>query len=424
MKRLTMSLLVVTLALTVGYCDKVYYRTLDGSWTTVEALAKDGRLQINITPKMAPRGEATLVVDKPAWMVLDDTAPPELSGLKVDGTARPSSTDTLNLGCLGTDAVEVMVGVKDDKNPISAGGVRFALANAPGAKVDADTSGLGPPKSTGRLVAKISGLKPGAYEGVLELSDMAPLSNSRTWPVTFTVMGISVSDDKQSISLANAAGAFTFEPGLSKQIALPVGMQLYLTGSLGGWVYPLEFTEAQIINDTPEAKTVLVKSTRLQDDKKAPVPDGRARIEYELTVRPDTPCLLVTSRLYNVGEKDMGANFFWGWLPGAYFVTPTEGKNEWEGVAQDKYIEVGNVGWVWLAPQSQGKPGLLWASDCKFTQSRFNSMIIHSPSATLKTGEFVEARFAIGMAASPGEAEGTYKYLLQKGLVPQPAAEQ
>jgi len=127
---------------------------------------------------------------------------------------------------------------------------------------------------------------------------------------------------------------------------------------------------------------------------------------------------------YNVGEKDMGANFFWGWLPGAYFVTPTEGKNEWEGVAQDKYIEVGNVGWVWLAPQSQGKPGLLWASDCKFTQSRFNSMIIHSPSATLKTGEFVEARFAIGMAASPGEAEGTYKYLLQKGLVPQPAAEQ
>jgi len=389
----------------------------------MEAPVKDGRLQIEIGPQIAPGGEAILVVDKPKWMVLDDTTPPELSGLKVNGTSRPSSTDTLALGCLTSDTAELIVGIKDDNNPISAADARFSLTDAPGAKVDVDTSGLGPPKTSGRLMVKMSGLKAGTYDGVLKLTDMAPLGNARSWPVSFTVVGISVSDDMQSISLANSAGGFSFEPGLSKQIALPVGMQLYLTGTLGGWVYPLELTDVALIKDTAEEKTVLIKSTRLQDDKQQPVPDGRARIEYELTIRPDTPCLLVTSRLYNIGENEADGHFFWGWLPGAYFVTPTEGKQEWEGVAKDAYLDIGKVGWVWLAPRSEDKPGLVWMSDCRFTQSRFDTMILHSPSPKLKTDEFVEMQFAIGPADTPAEADEIYEDLVRRGLVPEPPPE-
>ncbi len=422
MKKLGVTLLVLCLAVAAGYCDKVYYRAADGSWASMEAPVKDGRLQIEIGPQIAPSGEAILVVNKPKWMVLDDTTPPQLSGLKINGTSRPVSTDTLHLGCLTSDTAEVIVGIKDDKNPISAAAVSFSLADALGAKVDVDTSGLGPPKTSGRLMVKMSGLKAGSYEGTLKLTDLAPLGNARSWPVSFTLVGISVSDDMQSISLANSAGSFSFELGVSKQLALPGGMQVYLTGSLAGWVYPAELTDVAVIEDTAEAKTVLIKSTRLQDDKQQAVPEGRARIEYELTIRPDTPCLLVTSRLYNLGENEAGGNFFWGWLPGAYFVTPTQGKQEWEGVAQDKYIEVGKVGWVWLAPRSEGQPGLLWACDCKFTQSRFDTMIIHSPSTKLKTDEFVEMKFAIGPADTPGEAEKMYKDLVQRGLVPEPPA--
>ncbi len=422
MKRSVLVALGLCLAVAMGHCDTVYYRVADGLWAKMEAAATEGRIEIEIGPKMAPRGEAILVINKPKWMVLDDTKPPTLSGMKVNGASRPAATERLQLGCLAGETAEVIFGIKDDKNPIAADTVGFYLAGAPGASVKVERKGLGPPNSSGRLVVTISGLKPGAYEGLLTLSDMAPLCNSRSWPLDLTITGISISEDKQAISLANAGGGFSFEPGLSEQIRLPVGMQLYWTGSMRGYLYPAETAEAKIIKDSAEEKMVLIVAEKLLDNKKNPVPDGNARIEYELTVRPDTPCLLVTSRLYNTGENDADAGGFWGWLPAAYFVTPTEGKQEWEGVARDEYIDLGKVGWVWLAPRTEGQPGLLWASDAKFTQSRFDTMILKPTPLKLKPGEFIETRFAIGPAASAGEAEKLYEYLVEKGLVAEPAA--
>ena len=77
-------------------------------------------------------------------------------------------------------------------------------------------------------------LKAGGYQGSLTLTDMAPLANSRTWPVSLTIIGISVAEDMQKVSLATEAGAYEFEPGLGTQIRLPNGMRLYLTGSMRG----------------------------------------------------------------------------------------------------------------------------------------------------------------------------------------------
>jgi hypothetical protein len=420
MKRPLLIALAFSLVVAIGHCDTVYYRVDDGSWAKLEAPAKEGRIEIEIGPQMAPGGEAILVVNKPEWMVLDDTAPPTLSGMKVNGVSRPSSTETLHLGCAAGDTVEVVFGIKDDKNPICAETASFYVNDAPAASVKLERKVLGPPQSEGRLVANISGLKPGAYEGLLTLTDMAPLCNSRSWPFDLTITGISISDDQQKVSLANAAGGFSFKALQLEQILLPSGMKLYWTGSMRGWLYPAEAAEAKIIKDSTEEKTVLITCTSLVDDKKNPLPDGNARIEYELTVRPDTPCLLVTSRVYNTADKEADAGGFWGWLPGAYFVTPIEGKQEWQGVARDEYIEIGKVGWVWLAPKTEGKAGLLWASDASFTQSRFDSMILKPTPIKLKTDEFIETRFAIAPAATAGEAEKLYKDLVDKGLVAEP----
>jgi len=89
MNKSSLTLLVLCLAIAAGYGDKVYYRAAGGSWASMEAPVRDGRLQIEIGPQIAPKGEAILVVNKPEWMVLDDTTPPQLSGLKVNGTPRP-----------------------------------------------------------------------------------------------------------------------------------------------------------------------------------------------------------------------------------------------------------------------------------------------------------------------------------------------
>jgi len=119
--------------------------------------------------------------------------------------------------------------------------------------VTLDTSGIAQPETTGRAVIGLSGLKAGRYEGTFSLTDMAPLGNSRTWPVSLTVIGISIGEDMQKVSLATEAGAYEFEPGLGTQIRLPNGMRLYLTGSMRGWRYPQSITGAELIEDTAEA---------------------------------------------------------------------------------------------------------------------------------------------------------------------------
>ena len=76
----------------IALCDEVHYRAADGTWAAMEATADGGRLKITIGTENAPNGEAVLVIAKPDWMVLDDGAAPQLTGMKVNGTARPTST--------------------------------------------------------------------------------------------------------------------------------------------------------------------------------------------------------------------------------------------------------------------------------------------------------------------------------------------
>ncbi len=417
MRTLGVTLLVICLAVAVGYCDKVYYRTADGSWTSMEAAVEDGRLHIQIGPQAAPNGEAVLVINKPKWMVLDDTDAPTLLGLKVNGQARPSSTDTLQLGCLGGDTADVVIGVKDNKNPIDSIAASFRLTDAPDVTVEIDTSGLGPPKTSGRMVVKMSGVKAGQYQGMLTLNDMAPLSNSRSWPVSFTVMGISVSDDKQSVSLAGPGAGYLMATGKKEhQILLPNGLWSKLTSNMGGqYFYPREFTDVEIIKDTEQEKTVLI-TANVVDLEDNPT-EGLAKLEYELTVRSDTPALLVTTRSINISDKDVGNSPNWGWLGCPHYFTP-EGKQEWSsGKGKDRYSSIGKVGWLWLAPRAEGQPGLLWASADKFGEFMGGSILLYGSGGTAKPGEFVEMKLVFAPADTPGEAEKIYEDLVAKGLV-------
>lgn len=420
------TLCVALLALAVcaaGLTETVYYRAADGSWKTMDAPVADGHIRVSFGPETVPGGKALLVINKPDWMVLDDIEPPQLSGLKVNGSARPVSTDTLQLGSLISEQAEIVLGIKDDNNPVAAS-AHFSLDDAPGVTVTLDSSGLGPPQTSGRAVIGLSGLTAGSYGGTLSLADMAPSGNSRTWPVSFTVIGIAISEDMQKVSLATAAGAYEFEPGLSKQIRLPNAVQLYLTGSMRGWRYPQTVTEATLIADTAEAKTVLISSTDLIDNEKKPIENEQERIEYELTIRPDTPALLVKSRIANTGDAETGCSYFWGWLGGAHFVTPDGVKHEWEGVAKNAYIDVGRVGWVWIAPSKEGRPGIAWMSNLLFNQSRFNTMILKpTESPKVPPGGALEGSFAIALTDTPEQVKPIYDDLVARGLIAAPPAE-
>ncbi len=417
---------VVILGLCVGpaIAETVYYRAGDGSWHELEASIDDGRIRIHLGPDAVPGGSAVIVVNKPEWMVLEDTEPPALEGLTVNGASRPIVPTAINLGSLTADQAQIVLDIADDHNPIAADRLYFTLGGAHGVEVTVDTTALGPPETSGRAVISLEGLIAGSYEGTLSLADMSPLGNTRTWPVLLTMIGVSISDDTQTVALATEAGAYQFEPGLNRQLRLPNDMQLYLTGSMRGWRYPQAFTDAEIIEDTPEAKTVLIGSTDLIDNEQKPIANVQERIEYELTIRPDTPALLVRSRLINTGDGATGGSCFWGWLGGPHFVTPDGVKHEWEGVARDTYIDVGRVGWVWIAPRRDGEPGIAWFSDLMFNQTRFNTMILKSVGGgTLAPGDAVEASFAIALTDTPEQAATLYEDLLERGLLTAPPVE-
>ncbi len=420
MRNVGATVLVLCLAAALCRCDPVYYRKGDGSWAEMEAAVKDGRLEIKIAPQAAPNGEAILVISKPKWMVLDDTAAPTLSGLKVNGASRPSSTRELSLGCLSGDTAEVVIGIKDDKNPIGADAV-FRLDDAPGVKMEVDRSGLGPPQSSARMVVKMSGLAAGKYEGTLRLADMAPLCNSATWRFAFTVMGISVSEDKQTVSLANATSGFRLQPDIVQQLLLPNGAWSKLTTHIGVFLYPREFTDVQITTDTDDEKTVLV--TAITQDLDGEPNEGNVKLEYELTVRRDTPALLVTTRSINISDKELGIGPNWGWLSCPHYFT-SEGKQEWgSGNDKGRYHNIGKPGWVWLAPAQEGQKGLLWVSAHAFGEFTGGSLLLYGPGGKRQNGEFSEMKLAFAVAESPAEAEQIYNDLVKKGLVTPPEKE-
>jgi hypothetical protein len=414
--RLLFSAVLLSLFVVCAYSQDSYYRDADGLWHDLETTVEAGRITVRLTSAMAAAEKCLIVVEKPQWMTLDDHMPPEITSIVVDGHTIDGHSDGISLGVLDGDSIRIAIGLHDQSNPISAD-AQLQYDGSTSMRVDLDTSGLGPSDTAGNLIINLSDLDVGDHQSVLRVRDLSPQGNCATWPVSFTVTGISVADDRQSVMLANSVGAFGFAPGLDRQIKLPVGQQLYLTSSLGGWIYPRQLDEVQITEDSPARKTVLIRSSTLENEKREPV-TAPARIEYELTILPDSPCLLVDSRLYNTGDAAAKGSFFWGWLGADHFVTPTHGEKKWEGVAQNAYIDVGHVDWVWLAPKDDSQLGLVWISDAKFMESRFDTMLLRAPEKVLQVGEHMEMRFAIASASSPEEAEMIFVQVAARGLLP------
>lgn len=418
MRTVGICLLLLGLLAASATCEQVYYRTADGSWESQEAVVTDGRLIITIEARLVGGPEVMVVTKKPDWMVLEDTAPPELTGVTANGISQSVDAGAVDLGCLSGDTAELVFTARDDGNPLCPEGTMLRFDDAPGVGVEMDTAALGPPATEGRLSARLSGLTVGRYTGSVELRDLSPMSNSRTLPVTFTVMGVEVSDDHQKVALANAASAFEMQPHISQQLLLPNGLWAKLTTALpGAFLYPREFTEVTVLADTPEEKTVLIVASA-QNLEGEPVEDT-VRLEFELTVRPDTRALLVTSRSVNMSGDDLRISPNWGWLACPHYFAP-EGKADWSsGPDLERYSTIGHPGWLWLAPRNDDTPGLLWASNDRFGEFMGGSILLYGRSVTVKPGEHIEMRQAFAAAGGPDEAVQIYRDLLERGLISQ-----
>lgn len=413
MNKSIVAVLILVVVASMVCADTVYYRTDDGSWQQMEATATGETVKIMITPDAAPGGKATLVVNKPQWMVLDDDTPPQITGMKVDGKT-VAVADVLDFGGFGAEVADIELAIADDSNPISPQ-VAFSLSDSRGADIEVDATGLGEPAKSGNLIIHLAGLGAGRYTGNLTIRDMAPLSNERTWPIAFGVMGISIADDLQKVSISNGTAGYEMKSGdIANQLLLPTGQWAKLTTNIpGNFTYPRQFTDVEIVEDTPEQKTVLVYANA-QTLKNEPIED-MVEFEYELTVRADTPAIVVTSRSFNISDKVQSFAPNWGWLGAPYYAT-ADGRQEWHSDAANKYYTIGNVNWVWLAPRKTDEPGLLWVSRDKFGEFTGGSILTYGESGQLEVDEAAEMRMIFAPAADIDEAQSIYADIVAKGL--------
>jgi hypothetical protein len=162
-------------------------------------------------------------------------------------------------------------------------------------------------------------------------------------------------------------------------------------------MYLDKITGVETLVDQPGVKTVRVFGLPGKTDKDQ---DGTklCRLEYDLTLRDDLPCLLVTSRTINLGPK--GSMYcWWGWLPGEKWFDAT-GAHDWTA----NYTTVGKSGWVFLPSGKPDVNGIGWISPDVFGESRFRSMLLYTDPTTIdnvETNNSVEIPFALMSADNP-----------------------
>lgn len=390
----------------------VHLRQADGSWQQIEAQVTDGAISFRLGPEQAPDGQATVVINKPDWMVLEDETPPRLTGVVIDGKLTELAGE-IDLGGLAEAPKGIVFEIADEQNPLDPRSARITLADVVSA-ADVDTSRLGPPEQRGSFTVSLADLPPGAYAGHVEVADLSPQGNVARIPISFSIFGIQVSDDGQAVRLAGPGSSF--EVNAHKQQFLRIGAggpTMYLTAqNAGNYLYVREFTGVETIEDSAQAKAVRV-SCSLQDIDDNPLETEAAATEvtYDLEVRSDLPCLLVACRAKNLGDKQ-SVYCFWGWPPGEGYVTP-DGEHEWKM----EYAEIGPVSWVYLPPTRPGATGLGWISPLPFGESRFGTMLLYTEPKHIETETdgVVEMQFAVMPAESAEQVATAADKLAEMG---------
>lgn len=394
-----------------------FYQCEEGAWQPLATEATETGRRVSVSPKMTgPSGKVKLLLGKPSWMLLDDSQPPSLQAITCGGKQHALAKDgTLTLTATEGASFSLRFHVSDAKNPVDPSFVSFVFSTPVRRAVVPVLKGLDGLSKEGWIEVMLANLEVGRYEGVLRVSDRSAAQNTLDVPVRIHVVGVSVSEDRQTVRLVNQAAEFVFQPHLSQQLLLPDGQWAKLTTNMRGvWLYPREFTEVKVTRPDAHSQTAIVRA-KVQGIKGKPV-NGLGELVFELTVRDDSNALFVRSRSVNITEESVSCNANWGWLSASSYTLP-EGAREWRGKSHDAYIGIGKKDWLWLAPTKKGAKGLVWISEQVFGESRFDTMLLYSKKGTCAKGQSADLQFAIASARDAEEACGIFEKLKELGCL-------
>lgn len=400
------AVIICALLIAVGACAQqavVHLRGADGSWTQLAAQTEGEVIRFTIGPEQAPGGRALVVINKPEWMVLEDEQAPRVLQVTVgERELAPGEEGAVELGQLPAGTVRLTVKVADDANPVDPASVSVVGAGS-GLKVQVVESDLPRAAGEGTVTLLIENLQPGVYRPLLRVADMSPQRNTALVPLPMSVYGLGVAPDGQSVRLAGAGKTYEIGPEGMKFLSIGEGgPSLYLSTQIHGQFYYVNGFAA--IEQWSEAEGLVGATLRahLMDIDKKPVTNQQAGLELSFNVGlvPDLGCLLITGHARNLGEAS-DVYCFWGWVPGSGYVTPDGERHAWSM----SYRDLGELGWVFLPSQQEGRPGVGWIGPGIFGESRFGTMIQYTNPKYIKTpsGGEVTTHLAVMPAGSAEE---------------------
>lgn len=402
-----------------AFAASIHLRTADGTWVEVPAEQRDGAVGFTIGADQTDAGRALVVINRPDWMVLDDETPPRAVGYVLGDHEGEVDAEVLDLGGISEAATELVIEVADDDNPLDPQSARLRVEGVP--QVDLTLIEEDREARRARFGIDLGALGPGAYEATFEVSDLAPLANTLSLPLRFSLAGVEISKDGQTIALSGGGAGFTVRGDRRETIgvdATDVAAFITLQPEGEKHLYVREFASVEELGRQGDWRLIEAEAALISiDDEQVTAEEVGARLSFRLALHPEIPALVVTSRATNLGEE-RSIYSFWGWLPADGYVTPDGEHHEWSM----SYREIGPAGWVYLPRRGEDRPGVGWVSDGVFGESRFGTMLIysHPQRPVAATGESVEITFAIMPAADPEEVRAVAERLVQEGALELP----
>ena len=259
------------------YGDEVFVRGANGAWRTITAERHDGTLTVRLSPENTAAGRALLVLGRPDWMTLDDTAAPVVGAVFVNG--QPVEVgERLEIRTEG-EGPRLQAVFDDGANPLRHESLILALA---GRTVHASDVTGEPLAHTATASFDLSSLGPGVYEGSLVARDMAPTGNTFRLPVRLVVDGIRRHADGQTITVCTAGHEYVVGPGPGHAFVRlgSTGAAAYLSTEVDGkFVYARRTVGQQ---DLPESGGLRLKADVIGIDDQ----DVGQIAELESTWRP------------------------------------------------------------------------------------------------------------------------------------------
>lgn len=177
------------------------YRNAAGQWVPLPQVEEGpaGMVTFTLSPEQLAGGNTVVVLGKPGWLALEDTTPPQVRRITLDGREIAPAPE-IDLGWLDTPPKKLVLEVQDAQNPLDPASVRAILngtvvpAGSPSLRFYRDPQN----PRRGRLVCVLPKLTDGLSAEPIRLTlrcdDFAPDTADCTTTFTFTFSSVPLAE--------------------------------------------------------------------------------------------------------------------------------------------------------------------------------------------------------------------------------------